>query len=93
MFDGIRTTDNGFLVLTGLDGVIMSVDLPGIAFDGLDDGDLKILYDDTIVGAGYTFDDITPLTLVPEPGSLVLLALGCLVLLKTPWRRAGGPGR
>ena len=75
--DGIRATGDGYLVLTGLDGVIASIDIVG-AFAGVDAGDVKILYD----GPGFSgtpsihFDDLTPLVPLPTPGSLCLVGIG-----------------
>ena len=74
MTDGIRATGTGFLVLTGLDGVILSIDLAGVA-GGLDTGDVKILYEDS----RFHFDDLTP-SVVPLPTSPALFALACLAL-------------
>ncbi len=69
--DGIRATGTGYLVLTGLNGTIFSIDLAGVAA-GLDDSDVIILEDNPAV----SFDDLTPLTL-PIP----LLPAGAGALL------------
>jgi hypothetical protein len=87
--DGIRTTGDGYLVLTGLRGRIFSIDLAGVAA-GLGDEDIHLLYDRTISGSGYSFDDLTPLTAVPEPSSILILALASGMLLLTMRRRPGG---
>jgi hypothetical protein len=66
--DGIRTTQDGkFLVMTGLAGVIASYDLTT--------GTVIPLYDSGVAGTGYSFDDLTPLVLIPEPSSFALAAL------------------
>jgi hypothetical protein len=87
--DGIRTTGDGYLVLTGLKGRIFSIDLAGVAA-GLGDEDIRLLYDRTISGSGYSFDDLTPLTAVPEPSSISMFALASSMLLLTMRRRPRG---
>ncbi len=74
--DGIRSTNTGYLVMTGLAGVIASVSLAGIELDGLDAGDVRILYDSDLLGTGNRFDDLTDLTPIPEPSTLGLVAFG-----------------
>ena len=85
--DGIRATGDGYLVLTGIDGVIASIDILG-ALAGLDTGDVKILFDGKGFSArpGISFDDLTPL--VPLPGSLPLLAIGLGALAFAVRRRS-----
>ena len=77
-FDGIRVNGDGYLILTGQDGVIASVDIDG-AMAGVGPEDVLILYDDLVEGNGYEFDDLTPSFLVPEgvpePSSIMLLSL------------------
>ena len=87
--DGIRSTGDGYLVLTGLDGVILSIDILG-ALAGLDVGDVKILFDGKGFSAapGLSFDDLTPLFVVPLPGSLPLLAMGLTALAFAARRRS-----
>jgi len=84
--DGIRATSTGFLIVTGLDGVLASINLSGIAADGLDDADIKILYDSVPLGTGFHFDDLTPLADVPEPATTGFTAL-CLALMGGAWTR------
>jgi hypothetical protein len=61
MLDGIRANRDGYLVVVGLDGVILSIDLAGVAA-GLGEEDIRVLYDDELTPNGYRFDDLTPLT-------------------------------
>jgi len=81
--DGIRSTGDGYLVVTGLDGVIFSIDLAGVAA-GVGDEDITILYEDRIGGRELSFDDLTPMSppptesLIPEPTTMVLAVIGLL---------------
>ncbi|MCH5376346.1 MAG: hypothetical protein JJ992_20440 [Planctomycetes bacterium] len=57
-----------------MSGTIVSVDVGG-AMSGVGDEDVYILYNDTMAGNGYSFDDLTPLNHpVPEPASLLTWA-------------------
>jgi hypothetical protein len=79
MLDGIRTTGDGYLILSGLEGVLLTLDLAGIG-SGLDSGDVRILFDDA--GAGRVhFDDLSPVIESPEPGPAALVAAGFAALL------------
>jgi hypothetical protein len=83
MADGIRATGDGWLVITGLTGIILSIDLAGVALDGANDGDLNILRE---APAGVDFDDLTPLA-VPIPVPLLpAWGLALLVLASSTLR-------
>lgn len=94
--DGIRSTSEGHLVFTGLDGVIGSVDLAGFIGGGglglgtIMDSDVIALLD---APGLYAFDDLTPLAvaIVPEPGAFVvwtLLGLAAAGALRRRSRRS-----
>ncbi len=84
-FDGIRSTGNGYLVLTGIDGVILSIDIAG-AFAGVGDEDVAILYDRLVEATDLRFDDLTPMNVIPEPTTIVLIGLGLAALARTKRR-------
>ncbi|MCP4002800.1 MAG: hypothetical protein GY725_01265 [bacterium] len=76
--DGIRATGDGWLVLTGLNGTIFSIDIAGV-LAGFDDGDVLVIEDN----AAVSFDDMTPLSLpVPLTSPWSSLPL-CLLLFMT----------
>jgi hypothetical protein len=54
--DGVRSVGNGWLIVTGKAGVILSVEVAGVLADGADDADVKPL----AVIPGTSFDDLTP---------------------------------
>ncbi|MEZ5354152.1 MAG: hypothetical protein R2762_16060 [Bryobacteraceae bacterium] len=83
MIDGIRSSGNGYLVVTGLAGVIASIDIAG-ALAGVDDSDVIVLYDAALGGPSISFDDLSPLTPTPEPSTFYLggLALAGLALIR-----------
>lgn len=94
MADGIRATGAGHLVLSGIAGVLLSVDIAGVLADGPTEDDITIHYDEAVSGLGYSFDDISPITTVEVPAlsGASRLALAALVaLLGAPvlaWRRS-----
>ena len=82
VIDGIRSTSEGHLVFTGLDGVIGSIDLSGFISGGglgagtITDSDVFALID---ASGDYAFDDLTPLAVfatTPEPSTFALAILG-----------------
>ncbi len=83
--DGIRSTGDGYLVLTGIDGVILSIDIAG-AFAGVGDEDVTILYDRLVEESDFRFDDLTPMNVIPEPTTIVLIGLGLAALARTKRR-------
>lgn len=87
LFDGIRSTGDGFLVLSGIDGVIASVDILG-ALAGAGDEDINILFDRLLPEfPDFRFDDLTPLTpanIIPEPSTGLLALLGAIALSYLP---------
>jgi hypothetical protein len=56
--DGIRSVGNGWLVMSGKGGVIVSLDVAGVLADGADDGDARVLV--SMPGLAH-FDDLTPI--------------------------------
>ncbi len=56
--DGIRSTGEGHLILSGKGGVILSIDIMGVLSDGPDDGDVIPL---VFAPGVFSFDDLTPL--------------------------------
>ena len=87
LHDGIRTDNDGHLIYTSLDGVIGAIDIPAILDGSVDPGDFRVLYDSAVAGTGFSFDDLTPISVLPEPTTTVLLGLSGLGLLATRRRR------
>ncbi len=57
--DGIRSSNDGMLVVSGKAGVMLAIDIEGVLIDGPDDGDIVPLF---IASAGMlSMDDLTPL--------------------------------
>jgi len=56
--DGIRSTHNGWLTVSGKGAVILSIDILGVLFDGADDGDISVhVFEPGLA----SFDDLTPI--------------------------------
>ncbi len=68
--------------------MILSIHLPGIAA-GVGNEDINILYDRATdrLDRNYRFDDLTPMTVVPEPATMLLTALALCGLGRYTRRR------
>ncbi len=82
--DGIRSDGAGHLVFSGRGGIIGAIDIGNVLTMGAaDPTSVYSLFDGS--GAGYVFDDLTPLMAVPEPSAFLILcvAAGTMAL----WQR------
>jgi hypothetical protein len=90
MIDGIRATGDGHLVVTGLAGVIASIDVD-IGVGGtpvLGAGGVRLLYDTVPGGPLLNFDDFTAFVPIPLPGVPWLFGIGLvgLATVRMRWR-------